>query len=276
MSKATEQRIKHNLRNISKALNVPFNLLLDRLFIERFLVRIGKSTYANKLILKGGICLAQIIDLGRETKDMDFLLTRMKASLKTVRKIIEEIASIDIGDDFIFSKLEVSQLPIQHKKHPGYRLSLQGALGQIRNKISIDIGVGDVVYPKSLEIKLMKFKEPLFEESVSLDSYTPEYIFSEKFESILYLGDSNSRMKDFYDCYRLIEANVLNGNLLNKALHETMKNRGTKMQPIHIDSESLESRWKSFLKKNKVNNLDLNIVISKINAFILKNGMTKK
>lgn len=31
--------------------------------------------YKKHLIFKGGMCLAQFISLGRETKDIDFLLT---------------------------------------------------------------------------------------------------------------------------------------------------------------------------------------------------------
>ena len=43
MSRATEQSIKQKLKNISKEMKTPFNVLLDALFLERFLVRIGKS-----------------------------------------------------------------------------------------------------------------------------------------------------------------------------------------------------------------------------------------
>ena len=108
---------------------------------------------------------------------------------------------------------------------------LKGELGQIKNKVSIDIGVGDIVDFKSLEVKLMKAKEPLFEKSVKLNSYTPEYIFSEKLEAILQLGETNSRMKDFYDCYRLIEENIMDKNLLKTAIHKTMKNRLPRVNP---------------------------------------------
>ena len=52
MSKSTEQSIKHKLKDISKRLNIPFNTLLEMLFLERFLVRVMKSSYADKLILK--------------------------------------------------------------------------------------------------------------------------------------------------------------------------------------------------------------------------------
>ena len=268
MSKATEQSVKHKLKDISKTLRIPFNSLLETLFLERFLVRIGKSTYANKLIFKGGMCLAQFLNLGRKTKDIDFLFIQIKSNLETIKKIMEEIASIDAGDDFIFSKVEVSLLPFEHKKHSSYRVSIQGQLGQIKNKVSIDIGAGDIVDFKSLEINLMQTKKPLFEKSIRLNSYTPEYIFSEKLEAILQLGKTNSRMKDFYDCYCLIEENILDKSLLKTAIHKTMKNRNTQLKAIPKPTEQLKIRWESFLKRNKISDLKLSVVISKINEMI--------
>lgn len=110
MSKATEQSIKQKLKNNSKGSKIPFNNLLDTLFLERFLARISKSKYAENLIFKGGMCLAQIIDLGRETKDIDFLLTKIKGNLEIIKEIIEEIATISMKDDFVFSNIEVSEL----------------------------------------------------------------------------------------------------------------------------------------------------------------------
>ena len=68
MSKSTEQSIQHKLKDISKTLGIPFNSLLEMLFLEWFLVRIVKSAYADKLVFKGGMCLAQFLDLGRKTK----------------------------------------------------------------------------------------------------------------------------------------------------------------------------------------------------------------
>ncbi len=264
MSKVTEQSIKQILKNISKESKVPFNNLLDTLFLERFLVRIGKSKYADKLIFKGGMCLAQIIELGRETRDIDFLLTQIKGNIETVKGLIDEVAAIDVGDDFIFSKVDIGELSIEHKKYPGYRVSVQGTLGQIKNKVSIDIGVGDVVLPKALEVELMNANGPLFEDTINLKAYPPEYIFSEKLEAILHLGELNSRMKDFYDCYRLIQEGVLDKNLLKKAIKETLENRGTKFSLIPEPTEAFNVKWNSFIKKNATQ-LELSDVIREIN-----------
>lgn len=268
MSKATEQRVKQKLKTISKDSKVPFNSLLDTLFLERFLVRISKSQYADKLIFKGGMCLAQIIKLGRETKDIDFLLTTVKANLQSTKKIMKEIAAIKINDNFVFTHVSVEELSIEHKKYPGYRVSIQGSLGQIKNKITIDIGIGDVVRPKALDVELINSNGPLFEETISLIAYPPEYIFSEKLEAILYLGDINSRMKDFYDCYRMIEVGVLDKKQLKQAIEETLKNRQTTLNQIPTPSKAMNTKWQAFIKKNKIDSLDLSTVVLQINNFL--------
>lgn len=270
MSKRVEQSIKQKLKNLSKSLNLPFNALLDALFLERFLVRVGKSGYIENLTFKGGRCLAQFIELGRVTKDLDFLLSGIKGTIDGVKGIVEEIASIDVGDNFDFSLEEVHELPIEHKKYPGFRVSVQGRLGKINNKVSVDIGVGDVVRPKFMKVELLRSKEPLFEEGISLNLYPPEYIFSEKIEAILYRGELNSRMKDFYDCYRLVQSKVFDELKAQKALVDTMKNRGTKLTLISGATDVFTVQWKSFLRKNKMADLDLKDVVSTINMVLRK------
>ncbi len=268
MSDATEQRVKDTLKKLSKASNTPFNLLLDTLFLQRFLVRVGQSAYADKLIFKGGMCLAQFIEIGRETRDIDFLLTRSVGGIETIENITEEIARVGVGDNFIFSSVSVVELSLRHKKYPGYRITIQGQLGQIRNNVSMDIGVGDVVRPISLEVKLMKSNDPLFEDRTYLLAYPPEYIFSEKVEAILYLGKLNSRMKDFYDCYRLVSENVLDATALSMAVAETMKNRGTPLERIPEPTKVFDARWKAFLRKNRINDPGLGEVVARINGAI--------
>lgn len=268
--KSTEQSIKAKLKNISREQEIPFNSLLETLLLERFLVRIGKSDYKEKLIFKGGMCLAQFIKLNRETRDIDFLLTHIQGSIPEIEKVINEIATIDVGDDFVFSMPKVSELSLEHKKYPGYRISLQGELGQIKKKISIDIGVGDVVRPSPLKVELLRSKEPLFEENISLSAYPPEYIFSEKFEAILYHGELGSRMKDYYDCYRMIDESVLDMKLLKESLRETASNRGTELKLIPENIEPFSDLWSNFLRGNELDELDMKEVIKLINSAIQK------
>lgn len=270
MNKSIEQSVKQKLKNLSKDTKVPFNSLLDSLFLERFLVRISASSYAEQLIFKGGMCLAQIIDLGRETKDIDFLLVQMKGSLLSIQTMMDNIANVEIHDGFTFSEVTVSELSLVHKKYPGYRIAIQGHLGQIRNKVTIDIGVGDVVKSINLKVVLLGKQSPIFERNVDLRAYPAEYIFSEKLEAIIHLDELNSRMKDFYDCYRMIQDDALDEQKLQEALVSTFANRGTHLGSIPDLADILEKRWLGFLRKNGMELISLDQVITIINSKTFK------
>lgn len=273
MSKAIEQSIKEKLRNIAKKEGVAFNILLETLFLERFLVRLATSKYRDNFIFKGGMCLSQYLDIGRETRDLDFLLSKLESSSENVQSIFEEVANIKNDDSFEFGEVTLSQLAIDHKKYPGYRISLIGKLGQIKQKITVDIGVGDVVRPSLLKIELMKDKGALFEEGITLSAYPPEYIFSEKLEAIIYLDEANSRMKDFHDCLQMIKDDGIEKNEFKDAILETFKNRGTEFTYIPNHEEKLGPRWGAFVRKNKGEVAQLNQVIVEINEFLKRIGL---
>ena len=55
MSKSIEQSVKQKLKNMEKKKGIPFNRLLDTLFLERILARVSSSNYKDKLIFKGGL-----------------------------------------------------------------------------------------------------------------------------------------------------------------------------------------------------------------------------
>lgn len=273
MSKAIEQSVKRKLSNIARNEGVAFNILLETLFLERFLVRLSTSKYKDNFIFKGGMCLHQYLNIGRETRDLDFLLHKLASSTDNVKNVFEEVASIKHDDGFEFDEVTLSTLAIEHKKYPGYRISLNGNLGQIKQKITVDVGVGDVVRPRLLEVELMKDKGALFEEGITLSAYPPEYIFSEKLEAIIYLDEVNSRMKDFHDCLQIIKDESIEKNEFKDAILETFANRGTTFTYIPNHEEKLGAKWGAFVRKNKGEVTQLNQVIVEINEFLKRIGL---
>lgn len=81
-----EQSLKDRLQTIAKEKSIPFNSCLKQLLLERFLIRLGNSAYGDKLIFKGGFLLAYMINIGRETVDLDFLADQIKIEKTTVQK----------------------------------------------------------------------------------------------------------------------------------------------------------------------------------------------
>lgn len=269
MNKSIEQRIKQKLKNIEAKEGIPFNRLLDTLFLERILVRLSKSKHRDSLVFKGGMCLSQFLDLKRITSDIDFLLTNLSASINDMKTILEDVIKTPVNDGFTFTNAEVQQLSLANKKYPGYRLTVLGSLGQVKLKSQIDIGVGDKVYPKDLKVDLLKSNGALFEESITLLAYPPEYIFSEKYEAIIHLKEINGRMKDYFDCYQLIQAGKVDIELVRKAIADTFSTRGTVYCLIPEEyAEVHKARWAGFLRKEKLEFVELGDVIKVINSYL--------
>ena len=54
--------VRARLLNLAKELNQPFNLLLTRYVLERFLYRLGQSKHRNRFILKGAMLMTAWFD----------------------------------------------------------------------------------------------------------------------------------------------------------------------------------------------------------------------
>jgi hypothetical protein len=145
------------------------------------------------------------MNIGRETTDLDFLLTHMRAEKKELQEVFGQISTVHSSDGFVFNFESMEFLDQPHMKYPGYRIILGVKFAQMKDKIHVDVGVGDVVNPLTREIMLAKYRgRPFFEDSISMLVYPVETIFSEKLETILSKGPGNSRMKDYHDLILLI------------------------------------------------------------------------
>ncbi len=177
--------------------------------------------------------------IGRETTDLDFLLTRMKAEKKGLKETFEQIISVSSEDGFNFTFDSIDLLRQPHMGYPGYRVTLKTEMG---DKIQIDIGIGDAVEPVTREISLAQYDgKPLFESSISLLVYPTETIFSEKLETILSKGAGNTRLKDYHDLVLILRnKEMLNLEKLKTDIANTFAHRNTIPRLIRFDETSLK------------------------------------
>lgn len=126
--------------------------------------------------------------------------------------------------------------------YPGYRVSLKATFGRMKDRIQIDVGIGDVVIPAIRELHLFQYKgKPMFEGEISLAAYPPETIFAEKLETVLSKGAANSRMKDYHDLLLLTrEPHIINMNKLQTSLKSTFNNRGTNLEFVAFTEDELK------------------------------------
>lgn len=248
-----EQALKNRLQTIAKEKEIPFNACWKQLLLERFLAKLSRSSHVDKFIFKGGFLLSYMIKIGRETVDLDFLLTRMNAEVKTLQEVFENIVSTSSNDGFTFAFEKIEMLSQPHMEYPGYRTTLKASFGKMKDHIHIDVGIGDVVEPQNREIRLFEYRgKPFFEESISLLVYPIETIFAEKLETVLSKGSRNSRMKDFHDLLLLLrDKSLQNSKNLGENVKKTFVNRGTLLKPIQFDESghiALQQLWTAHLR----------------------------
>ncbi|MGE3955063.1 MAG: nucleotidyl transferase AbiEii/AbiGii toxin family protein [Parachlamydiales bacterium] len=110
MSKAQEQSVKERLRTLAREGKGTFAQLWQNLILERFLARLCRSEYKEHFILKGGNLLARYIPLGRETKDLDFLVNGLANSMDFVGRAIDGICAVHLTDGFSFERVKITEL----------------------------------------------------------------------------------------------------------------------------------------------------------------------
>lgn len=236
--------LKERIRAIADGKGVTYNEVWKQIILERFLARLSKSEYQDKFIFKGGLLLAQYLNIGRETTDADFLISNIKGEAKRIESTIKQVAKVELSDGFMFSFSKISELRQPHMDYPGFRLSLNAAFEKMKDKFQIDIGVGDAVDPVENNFRPFEYKgKPMFAGEISILVYPVETIFAEKLETIISKGASNSRMKDYHDIVLMIrEPDLINPKQLQTAVIATFRNRGTNfLLPIKFDDASLSS-----------------------------------
>jgi hypothetical protein len=247
--------VHQRLLNHARATDRPFNEVLQRFALERFLYRLGCSPHASRFVLKGALMLtAWQIPAPRPTRDID-LLGRMENTVAQVVSAVEAICQEPVPDDGLRFESEgiIGERITETANYSGVRLRFAAYLGQARIAMRIDVGFGDPLVPGSSVVQLptiLDFPPP------KVQGYSRESTIAEKYQIMVYLGQINSRMKDFYDVWSLATHFAFEGPTLAKAVSETFRSRGTSLSshPIAFgdafaaDSEK-QLQWEAFRRR---------------------------
>lgn len=270
------ESIRAKLYTLSQNEGIWFNYLSTRYFHERLLFRLSRSKYADNFCLKGGALLYALEGISaRHTKDLDLLGRRISNLPAGLKACFSEVLSISCEEDGVqFDNLSLETKEITKEgNYRGVRLEVWARLGQIREKLQIDIGFGDSIVPAPV---LMRYPVLLDLPVPEILAYSVESVIAEKFHAMTYLGELNSRMKDFYDLYCLLNPGKFNETLLQQAIAETFKTRQTIIptspvvfSPLFSEDENRKRLWKSFLKKSRLSEVPFETVCSHIRAALL-------
>lgn len=249
------EQIKAKIRNVSKGNSVKAQAMLRTFFMERFLERVSLSVYKDQFILKGGMLVSSLIGENlRSTMDIDTTVKVLPLTVADAKRIVSEISEIELGDHVTFEIMSVDTI-MEEFDYPGVRLHMNGYLDRMRQALKIDISTDDVITPGAVI-----YQYPLmFEDRViRLNTYNVETLLAEKSQTILARGESNTRMRDFYDIYEIVNRKEFSVETYRQAFYATCRKRGTVFANERIRHElsiielnaDLQMLWERFRDDN--------------------------
>lgn len=227
-------QLKAVMKKIAKEKNISAQLVLQNYMLERFLERVSVSAYREKYIIKGGFLIASMVGLdSRATMDMDATIKGYPIDEISVRSMINEIISIDLTDDVVFTLRDVSEIR-EGDDYTGYRVALTANLPPMAVPLKLDITTGDVITPREIEYP---YKLMLEDRSIQIMAYNLSTILAEKLETVISRGDQNTRPRDYYDIYILskLQASNIDFSMLKEAMNATTARRGSSDIMIHYN-----------------------------------------
>ena len=252
-----------------------FNELLQYYAMERFLYRLSKSPSRSTFVLKGALLLVACADLPyRPTRDID-LLGQGENSEARMRELFQQVCSQPVPDDGLhFDPASLTTERIKEDAdYAGVRVHFYGQLGSARVAMQVDIGFGDAIPPGP---RLITYPTLLAFPAPQVRAYRLETAIAEKLHAMAYLGELNSRMKDFYDVWQLCRHAQLDRERLRTAIRATFERRKLPLPAVHpvffspSFAEAKQVPWRAFLRKLHSSDApaDMATVLHDLNAFL--------
>ena len=206
---------------------------------------------------KGGMLVASIVGVDmRATMDIDTTVKALPLNEKDARAIIERIGELQLEDGVTFKIKSVKEI-MEEFDYPGIRMMIEANLERMRQPFKIDISTDDAITPGAVEYK---YKLMFEDRSISVLSYNLETLLAEKMQTILARGLANTRMRDFYDVYEIMnsKADQISFDVLKKAFAATCMKRETSFGEEEVretldkikDDSGLEEMWNRFKRVN--------------------------
>jgi predicted nucleotidyltransferase component of viral defense system len=261
--------VRQRLKNLTG--NSDFQTTLVLYALERLLYRLSQSNYQQQFVLKGALLFNIWSEHShRATRDAD-LLGFGDSTPARIEGIFRELCVINVvadGLEFAVDSVVSSQIKADCE-YQGVRITLIAYLAGTRTRIpvQVDVGFGDAITPHPVSVEfpvLLNFPAP------RVLSYPRETVVAEKFQAMVMLGMSNTRLKDFYDLWVLATDFSFDGIVLGAALTATFERRRTllpqtlaevvALTPLFAADAQKQQAWKAFLRKHRLMTIELSLM----------------
>lgn len=268
MSKNLAASVRARLKQRADKTKQDFNLTLTHYGLERLLYRLSISEHASNYLLKGALLFALWYDTPhRPTRDADFLGFGPD-DIDTAVATFRAICQVPVDDGIVFDTVTIKGEAIRKSAgYGGVRIDIQARLDGARIALQVDIGFGDAVTPApqviSYPVLLDDFPAP------QLRAYPKYTVVAEKFHAVCLLGMTNTRMKDYFDLWVLLDDSTLDPVEIHRAIEATFERRKMPMpitapvgfSDVFAANAAKQTQWNAFLKKNRLEAIALADVV---------------
>jgi Nucleotidyl transferase AbiEii toxin, Type IV TA system len=250
--------IRARLLNHAKTYGDDYNRILTRYAIERLLYRLSLTEAADRYVLKGAMLFVTWPGhVFRPTGDLD-LLGEGNPDPAALTELFTRFCQVEVKDDgIVFDPRSLEVEPVREAdKYQGARLAMNATLAGAKIRVLVDIGFGDHVYPAPTRRSFPSLLPGM--PAANILMYPPETVVAEKFQTMVALGEANTRIKDFHDIW--VTAQTFSFELANlvEAVGGTLHRRQTAIptaMPLALTdtfAKIAEDRglWSGFLRRN--------------------------
>lgn len=186
--------------------------------------------------------------------DID-MLRKGTADQASLVALIRDCATLEVEADgltFLDNTVAAEEIT-KDAEYKGTRILMDARMHNVRLRLQIDFGVGDVIVPGPRMIEYPVF---LGRDTIQLLAYPVESAVAEKLQAMVALGSANSsRMKDFYDVWICSKHLDFDTDTLLKAISATFKNRETPIPAQEFGALTAtfaaahRVQWNAFVRK---------------------------
>lgn len=248
--------VRQKLLNRARADGRPYQAVAQLYAMERFLFRLGASDVAERFILKGGLMtMTWAAEYARLTKDID-LLGRGASSVDDVVASMKRVLHTEVSDDGVaYDSSSVSGARIMvDAVYVGVRVKCVGDIGGMVVRLQLDVGFGDAVVPPP---QWIDYPQLLEAGRPRILGYPIEATLAEKLHAACYHGDTNTRLKDYYDLWTAHRLEATTPASLAVAIRHTFDRRDSPvprelplgLSPSFGTRPDKQALWHAFLAR---------------------------
>lgn len=135
-------QLKARIKARAQRAQVSPQLMMQDYLLERLLVRLSRSPWKDRIVIKGGMLISSMIGVeSRVTKDLDTTVCGVVLTHGSARDMFCDIMAVDVDDGLRYEFIRTEDIR-EADDYPGVRVCALVHYGPMRVALTIDVTTG--------------------------------------------------------------------------------------------------------------------------------------